>query len=249
VVGKPTPLRDPWDLTVGGGSVWVSEFDGRVTRVDARTGRLRGRLSARPLYFGSTLVFGGGFLWTANDDERNKRGSVSKLDPKTGRVLGTVKGLISPQSIAFGSGAVWVADHAGALVKIDPEALEVVARHRYAFGPHGVAASDDAVYVADAHGSRLLEADPQTAKTTRISRLRIPPIHPVLGAGSIWATSAISWSGSPPPRNDVVLRIDPATLRIANVVPVGASASGVAFGFGSAWAATRTGFVVRIAPE
>jgi DNA-binding beta-propeller fold protein YncE len=248
LIGRPTPLANPWDLTVGGGSVWVSEFDGRVTRVDARTGRITARISARPLFFGSTLVFGGGFVWTANDDERNKGGSVSKIDPSTGRVLGTVRGLMSPQSIAFGGGAVWAADHAGALVKIDPDALEVVARQRYRFGPHGVIVSGTAVYVADAHAGRLLEADPATAATRRVVRLSIPPIHPVLGGGWIWASSSIAWSGAPPPRDDVVLRIDPATLRIAEVVGVGAPSPAVAFGFGSVWAATRTGYVVRITP-
>ncbi len=41
----------------------------------------------------------------------------------------------SPQSIAFGHGTLWVADHAGWLVKIDPTSFKVVARRRLDFGP------------------------------------------------------------------------------------------------------------------
>jgi hypothetical protein len=73
VVGTPTPLpADPWSLGVGAGSVWVTPngADGRLVRVDARTGRVSARISAHPIYFGSVLAFGAGFVWTGNDDER-----------------------------------------------------------------------------------------------------------------------------------------------------------------------------------
>jgi DNA-binding beta-propeller fold protein YncE len=122
LVGTPTRLpAGGWDLAVGAGSVWATQFDGRLIRIDARTGRIRARISARPIFFGSVVTFGGGFVWTGNDDERNHTGSVSKIDPATNHVVGNLTGLGSPQSIAFGQGAVWVADHAGWLVKINPE--------------------------------------------------------------------------------------------------------------------------------
>ena len=124
VVGKPTRLPvDPWNVAVGAGSVWVTPngADGRLIRINPRTGRISARISARPIYFGSVLASGAGFVWTGNDDERYQGGStVSKLNPRTNRVVGRPLVLGSPQSIAFGHGALWVADHAGWLVKIDP---------------------------------------------------------------------------------------------------------------------------------
>jgi DNA-binding beta-propeller fold protein YncE len=106
------------------------------------------------------LAFGAGFVFTGNDDERDRRGAtVSKLDPGTNRLVGRPLALGSPQSIAFGDGAVWVADHAGWLVKIDPRTLRVAARQRLDFGPHGVVA------------------------------LPVGPIYPAAGAGSIWSAS------------------------------------------------------------
>lgn len=247
LVGEPTPLpADGWDLAVGAGSVWATQFDGSLLRIDARTGRISARISARPIYFGSVVTFGGGFVWTGNDDERNKSGSVSKIDPATNRVVGNVTGLGSPQSIAFGQRAVWVADHAGWLVKIDPSTLDVVARRRLDFGPHGVVVTEDAVYVADAHGHRLLEADPETARVRRIVELPLGPIYPASGAGSLWSSSAAVWDGEV--RDDRVVRVDPRTLRVVQTAHLGGDVPSLAFGFGSVWAALRTGTVVRTTP-
>jgi DNA-binding beta-propeller fold protein YncE len=237
---------DGWDLAVGAGSVWATQFDGRLVRIDVRTGRIRARISARPIYFGSVVTFGGGFVWTGNDDERNRSGSVSKLDPATNHVVGNLAGLGSPQSIAFGHGAVWVADHAGWLVKFDPKTLKVLARRRLDFGPHGVVATPHAVYVADAHGGRLLEADPATARVRRIAELSPGPITPAVGAGWIWSSSAAAWGGTT--QDDRVLRIDPRTLRVAQVLQLGGNVPSVAFGFGSVWVPVGTeSVVVRIA--
>jgi DNA-binding beta-propeller fold protein YncE len=251
VVGKPTSFPgDGWDLAVGAGSVWVTQFDGRLLRVDARTGRIGAWIAARPIYFGSAVAFGDGFVWTGNDDGRYKRGStVAKLDPAANRVVGeplVVGGPEGPQSITFGGGALWVADHSGWLVKVDPTTLTVAARQRLRFGPHGVAATDRAVYVADAHANRFLEADPRTAKIRQVAKLSPGSIFPVLGAGSIWSSSAAEWTV--PMRDDRVLRIDPQTLKIAEILHVGGSVPSVAFGFGSVWAADQTGRVVRIVP-
>lgn len=251
LAGKPTRLQgDAWDLTVGAGSVWVTQFDGRVVRIDASTGRITARIDARPIYFGSVIAYGDGFVWTGNDDGRYRRGStVAKLDPADNEVVGkpiAIAGPEGPQSIAFGGGALWIADHSGWLVKVDPIPFEVVARQRLKFGPHGVVATHDAVYVADAHAHRLLEADPGTAKIRRIVKLSPGSIFPAFGTGSIWSSSAAQWTV--PRRDDRVLRIDPATLRIAETLHVGGNVPSVGFGFGSAWAADQTGRVVRITP-
>jgi DNA-binding beta-propeller fold protein YncE len=247
LVGTPTRLpADGWDLAVGAGSVWATQFDGRLIRIDARTGRIRARISARPIYFGSVVNVGGGFVWTGNDDERNHTGSVSKIDPATNGVVGNLPGLGSPQSITFGQGAVWVADHAGWLVKIDPARLKVIARQRLDFGPHGVVATAHGVYVADAHGGRLLQADPDTVKVERIAQLSPGPISPAVEAGAIWSSSAEAWGGTT--KDDRVMPIDPATLTIVQVLHLGGNVPSVAFGFGSLWVPVATGSVVRIAP-
>jgi DNA-binding beta-propeller fold protein YncE len=255
VVGEPTRLPvDPWNIAVGAGSVWVTPngADGRLLRIDPRTGRISARISAHPIYFGSVIAFGAGFVWTGNDDERYQDGStVSKVDPRTNRLVGKPLVLGSPQSIAFGHGALWVADHAGWLFKIKPDTLEVLARQRLDFGPHGVVVTDGAVVVADAHGSRLMEADPRTARMRRIARLPIAPIYPAVGAGWIWSNSAAAWKDETTQAtlDDRVVRIDPKTLAIAETFHLGGNVTAVAFGFGSLWATVQPGELVRITLE
>jgi hypothetical protein len=46
-----------------------------------------------------------------------------------------------------------------------------------------------------------------------------------------------------------VVRIDPKTLAIADTFHVGGNVSAVAFGFGSLWAASQAGQVVRLTPQ
>lgn len=101
----------------------------------------------------------------------------------------------------------------------------------------------DAVFLADAHGSRLLWADPATAKIRRIAKLSTAPINPAVGAGSIWSPSAAAWSGTT--SDDRVVGIRPSTLTISETLHLGAGVRSVAFGFGSLWAAVRRGQVVR----
>jgi hypothetical protein len=241
----------PWDLAVGIGSVWVTENGGggSLLRIDAHTGRIQARIVARPIYLGGELITGGGYVWTGNDDERYRGGStVSKLDPSTNRIVGKPLALGSPQSMAFGFGALWIADHTGWLIKIDPVRFRVVARQRLDFGPHGVTIAGSAVYVADAHGARLLEADPRTAKIRRVTRLDVGPIYPAAAAGSLWSGSAIVWK-DPSIRDDRVVRIDLLTLKITEILHLGGSVPSLASGFGSIWAAVATGEVIRITPR
>jgi DNA-binding beta-propeller fold protein YncE len=106
--------------------------------------------------------------------------------------------------------------------------------------------TSDAVYVADAHGSRLLEANPRTARIRRVATLPIGPIYPAAGAGALWTPSAAVWS-NPATQDDRVARIDPATLAVTATYHLGGNVSAVAYGFGSLWATVQPGQVVRLA--
>jgi hypothetical protein len=249
VVGEPTRLPvDPWDLAVGGGAVWVAPngADGRLIRIDARSGRITARISARPIYFGSTVTLGGGYVWTGNDDERYMNGStISRINPRSGRVIGKPIRVGSPQSLAFGGGALWDADHAGWIIKIDPKRVEVTARQRINFGPHGVVVTGNRVYVADAHGHRLLAVNPTTAAIEAVTKLPLGPIYPAFGEGAIWSGSEAAWQGE---EDDRLVRIDPDTLAIVETLHLGANVITVSFGYGSAWAGLASGEIVRVRP-
>jgi hypothetical protein len=83
-------------------------------------------------------------------------------------------------------------------------------------------------------------------QVVRIVALSPGPISPAVGAGWIWSSSAEAWGGTT--RDDRVLRIDPATLRVVQVLHLGGNVPSVTFGFGSVWVPVATGSVVRMAP-
>ena len=113
------PVGDgPWDVTTGFGLVWVvNRFDGTVTRIDPRSGRVVGD----PIDVGSqpsAIAAGLCGIWVTNfaDD------TVTLIDPFTGAVVGDpIPVGDRPDAIAVGEGAVWVASVGGAVTRIDPE--------------------------------------------------------------------------------------------------------------------------------
>ncbi|MEA2495798.1 MAG: virginiamycin lyase [Thermoleophilaceae bacterium] len=249
VIGQPTRLPDGrWNVAVGAGYVWLTPngADGRLLRIDPRSGRISARISARPVYFGSVITFSARYVFTGNDDERYRGGrTVTRLDPHSGRLVGKPLVLGSPQSIAFGHGAVWVGDHTGWLFKIDPDRFRVLARTRLRFGPHGVVVSGNGVYVAATHNARIVKADPESGRIEASGRLPIGPIYPVAGADALWSGSSAGWE-DPAKSDDRLMRIDPNRLRATRIYHLGAKVAAVAYGFGSLWVALGDGSVARL---
>jgi DNA-binding beta-propeller fold protein YncE len=179
VVGMSIRLGDAWGLTVGAGSVWITQFDGRLIRIDERTGRIQARIRPRSGDFGIAIAFGGGSIWTSSYPRQNRRASLVRIHPQTN----TVADKVDPravdartQSIAFGNGAVWLFDHDHFLVKVDPKTMRVVARQQLKFGAFGVIPTMSRVFLADPQGQRLAVADPETARVLRGTALDIAPI-------------------------------------------------------------------------
>jgi hypothetical protein len=195
LVGTPTRLpADGWDLAVGAGSVWATQFDGRLVRVDVRTGRIRARISARPIYFGSVVTFGGGFVWTGNDDERNRSGSVSKLDPKTLKVMARRRLDFGPHEVVATPHAVHVADaHGGRLLEADPAPARVRRIAELSPGPITPAvgagwiwSSSAAAWGGTTQDDRVLRIDPRTLRVAQVLQLggNVPSV--AFGFGSVW---------------------------------------------------------------
>jgi len=209
LVGQPTRLpADGWDLAIGAGSVWATQFDGRLVRIDARTGRIRVRISARPIYFGSVVTFGGGFVWTGNDDERNHSGSVSKIDPARLKVLARRRLDFGPHGVVVTPRAVYVADaHGGRLLQADPETVKVKRIVELSPGPITPVVGAGWIWSSSAEAwggttkdDRVLRIDPATLRVVQVLQLggNVPSVG--FGFGSVWV---------PVGTRSVVVRIAP----------------------------------------
>jgi len=92
---------NPTGVVVGGGSLWISESDGSVLRVDRSLGGIAARILACSNAL--ALAYGGGAVWTACGN-----GTVARIDAATNRVSAVVPVGRLPRGIAAGEGAVWV---------------------------------------------------------------------------------------------------------------------------------------------
>jgi hypothetical protein len=248
VIGAAIPLADPWDLTIGAGSVWVTQFDGPVVRVDEAMGRVEASIDPPAGRFGGAAIsFGAEAVWLTAQDSPDGRASLVKLDPSTNRVVDSLASDVvdaRTQSIAFGDDAVWLVDHDHFMVQIDPVTVEVRTREGAGFVAIGIAVGDQHVFLADPLGRRLVSVDATSGKVDRSAALPVAPIYPAFAHGSIWTLGQEAWGDSID--DDRVFRIDPGTLAIVETFHVGGNPADIAFGHGSGWVAVRTGMIARL---
>jgi hypothetical protein len=91
----------PTAVAFGGGSLWISESDGGVLRVDSRLRGIRDHVQACHNALG--LAYGEGGVWVACGDN-----TVVRIDPATDDVGQPIAVDGLPAGIAAGAGAVWV---------------------------------------------------------------------------------------------------------------------------------------------
>ena len=91
---------DPTGVALGGGSLWISESDGRLLRLDLRLRRIRKIPVCRNAL---AVAFGEGAAWVACSDE-----TVVEVDPVRARPTRRISVGRLPRGIAAGEGGVWV---------------------------------------------------------------------------------------------------------------------------------------------
>ena len=202
----------------------------------------------------TSVAVGATGVWVANAGDQ----TIALVDPKSKQVIERHGLDAIPGQVAVGRRTVWVTTaqvNQGALLELDPatqtiqtRAIPVSNDDLYATpAPNTVATVGDHAWANSFH-SQLVDAAPGDSLTLH----QLGPQHSVdgiaYGAGSLWVASGV---------DDQVLRIDPASGKIVQRIPIAAVAGrrvagpyGIAFGFGSIWvAATLEDRVVRIDPR
>lgn len=219
-------------------------------------------------------VAGEGAVWVPNTAD----GSVSRIDPRTNRVVATlrigdqpgfyhryceakwnvhafmgpsfhVRDCDLPSALAVGAGALWVLKNDDQRVlKIDPGSGHVVASVPIGFVPFEIAATDSAVWITGYYDDTVVRIDPRTNQV--VASLTVPDGASgiALADGAIWVASSIAGK---------VSRIDPATNRVVATValdcPVlcdGSVPLAIAASVDAIWVRTvGDGLIVRIDPH
>lgn len=257
VAGHAAAGNGPIAVAVGSGAVWVAGADSTVRRYDSRTGVATGEPERVPDPGG--VAVGEGSVWVTS----RTSGTVTRLDPKTGRRRGrAIKVGPEPTDIAVGGGAVWVANSKqmnGTVSRIDPKSgtagkpIKVAKEQVLAltYGENGVwVATTDEVRGDKIEVERI---DPGSSRPEGdIVRLDRPglPVRLAAGGGAVWVAQAGGTGIGAGAGSGTVARLDPARRR-----RVGASArlpgppAGVSVGESGVWVATSgTGELVRVGP-
>jgi hypothetical protein len=110
------------DIAAGGGAVWVG-LRRSLVRIDERTGAVRTfPTSALGLGgFQHDMAVGNGYLWTLGT------GTLARRDPRTARVLQTVRIPRIADAVAVSASAVWIGTTHG-IVRLDPRTLRTSLR-------------------------------------------------------------------------------------------------------------------------
>jgi DNA-binding beta-propeller fold protein YncE len=202
----------------------------------------------------SNIAVGEGAVWALNTEDD----TVSRIDPKTKRVVKTFESAGRPSDLAAGAGAVWVGNGGGryrnftaSISRVDPDSAAITRtvtlpdKTEGAFGSHNpglprIAVGAGAVWAVNPDDT-LSRIDPETGKL-------VAPIDVGISASTIAAGEEGVWFLSWEDRS--VMRLDPRTNRVAEKIPLGIhSLSGIAVGAGSVWVTAQDeGLLWRIEP-
>ena len=216
-------------VAAGAGALWVVDYDSGILRkLDARDGR---ELAAIPGVgtHAEAVVATSGAVWIASIGpwvvDRHGAfsptgpGVVTRVDPRTDRIVARIRVARGPGAIAVADGAVWVTSFRGlrpafSVSRIDAGRNRVVATFHLHRLLAGVAVGAGYVWVVnpgtlvdgglDMSGGTLVRIDPRTAS---VVTHRLPgssrPAAVTFSDGWLWIAS---------PGNAAVLRLDPRTL-------------------------------------
>jgi DNA-binding beta-propeller fold protein YncE len=210
-------------LAAGFGAVWMAG-KGVTYQVDEATGKIVRAISTPGTLGGcpcaSSIAAGAGAVWVTH----GCRG-IYRIDPRSGRVTGSLRAPGGIDAIAAAGGLLWVTDDRG-LLRIQPRTGQVIGKpNPVGAGGDGITPGAGALWLTSNGG------DPSTGTVYRVDLATgaVKPLaNPTLtdvqavGAGSLWSSQ--------------VERVNPTGTVIATFFVLGPSQ--VVFWHGSAWALT-----------
>lgn len=163
------------------------------------------------------------------------------IDAASGRILAEVNTGNRPDAIAFGEGALWVANTGDDTVsRIDPDTRSVVQTIEVGNWPGGLATGFGSVWVANSGERTVSRINAASNRVVQSITVGNGATAVATGAGAVWVTNAIDGSLS---------RIDPVMGTVTGVSPVGASPGGIAATDAAVWIAdSSVGAVIRVDP-
>jgi YVTN family beta-propeller protein len=236
-------------LTAGGDGR-VEPLGNGVAAIDAEGGIDSFAEAATPP---SNIAVGEGAVWALNTEDD----TVSRIDPKTTKVVKTFETGGHPSDLAAGAGALWVGDGGARppfaterISRIDPESAQVTRTVKLPDMSGGVLGAPSMGYPRIAVGSGAVWAsnldetvsriDPETGRIVATIDVGVSSRRLAAGKEGAWL---LDWEGRS------IVGIDPRTNRVTARLRVGSNfLSAIAVGAGSIWVTSEEGLLWRIEP-
>jgi branched-chain amino acid transport system substrate-binding protein len=236
-------------LAAGGGGDRVPALGSGVAAIDSSTGRLASLTETETAP--SNVAIGEGAIWVLNTEDT----TISRIDPKTKKVVKRFGIGGVPSDIAAGAGALWVGKGAGpqnngtvSISRVDPDSNRITRTVRLpgaasgsqwpSVGFPGIAVGGGAVWAINPDQT-ISRIDPRTGGRVATVDARASTI--AAGDAGVWFVDS---------DRPAVTQIDPRTNRVGQTITTGANVLlGLAVGAGSVWATGENeGLVWRIDP-
>ncbi|HEU5062673.1 MAG TPA: protein kinase [Solirubrobacterales bacterium] len=178
-------------------------------------------------------------VWVTSERD----GTLTRLDPETGEVVGRPRKIAGIAGIAVGGKWTWATNpRRGELLRLDPTSGRELRTVPLKGEPGPIALGGGRVWLADETGKGISAVN---AEGAGLYRSGLPPQAPGLrlawGAHGLWVTIADAGS---------IRRVDPATLLAGEPIRVGRGPAGVTVAGGFVWVAnSRSGTVSKVDPS
>lgn len=184
LVPPTTPVPGETRLAVGEGAVWaaVNRF---LIQVDPVRNRVERRIELGNI---DGIAAGEGGVFVID----GLSGGLTKIDPASGKVIGSVQLAGSPDALALGGGAVWVLDSdVGTVQEVDAETLAPGDTVRVGSDETDITFGAGAVWLADGTGNSLTRIDPVTHEP-KIFSIGSPVLRVAVDpdSGGVWGLIA-----------------------------------------------------------
>jgi len=197
------------------------------------------------------LAYGAGSIW-AFATAAVGPDTVVRIDPETNTVAATIPLGHAAGTMAFGLDALWVTSRTDYLVlRIDPATNAVEPWSTGIEGAGQIALAGESLWVSlyGEHGAQAPDGAPTIVRVDAATGEITAEVDAGAGledSNGIFATEDAVWVRGTDP---FLVRIDPATSEIVEEIGGDYSTGDVTVAFGSVWATSETGRVMRIAPE
>jgi streptogramin lyase/predicted Ser/Thr protein kinase len=186
-------------IAVGSRTVWVGALPG-IVRINPATDamlrpvRLNPPGDQRPTY----VALGARHAWGLTTDAR-----LTRVDPQTGALQGTVDIGQSASALASGFDALWVTDDlGGALTRVQPDTLSSDPPIAFSGDLDAIAAGAGSVWILDSSAGVVTPVDSATSVPGSPIRVGQDPTDVAVGLGAVWVTNK---------GDGTISKIDPVT--------------------------------------